>query len=80
MKLLNKDLRLLVTLYLSVSTATAFSSRTLAVPSSIRASPVVALRACISTYLDDNNYHDTIHQSGKKLVLVDACAQWCGMY
>ena len=76
---MNKDLRLLVTLYLSVSMTTAFSSRTLAVPSSVRAFPVVALQAGITTYLDDNNYHETIHQSDKKLVLVDACAQWCGM-
>ena len=74
--------RLLISLYLSVTMAAAFSNRNHA---AVRSSPslslfptVTALKAGITTYLDDKNYHATIHASEKPLVLVDACAQWCG--
>lgn len=37
----------------------------------------IALKAKITTYLDDCNY-DSIMLGDDKVVLVDACAKWCG--
>ena len=76
MKLMKRDVHYIATLYLCVPMAAALSSRHL--PLSTRDS-VLSLQAGISTYLVNDNYHSIIHKSEKNMVLVDACAQWCGM-
>lgn len=79
----NNFLRL-TALYFSVTLAAAFSNGHMLSTSSSSAAAAslstssTSLKAGITEYLDDQNYRTMIQNSEKDLVLVDACAQWCG--
>ena len=66
--------RTFATLFLGLSLAEAFSNQNLIASYSRDGT---GLRAKIAKYLDDGNYNDVM-LGEDKVVLVDACAPWCG--
>lgn len=71
----NNICRFLVSFYLGVTLTAAFSNQNVAFHAT--RSSASALRARITTYLDDGNY-DKIMLGDDKVVLAMACAKWCG--
>lgn len=67
----NKSFQLITALLLAAPLTAAFSGRRLAIQHS------TSLKAKITTYLDDGNYDSTM-LGEDRVVLVDACAKWCG--